>query len=396
MTMTETDAWGPVRARERDPDRTVNYVLPTEILFGDGVIEQLGSRMAAMGLSRPLVVTDGGVRAAGIVDPVLDSLSRAGLESPVYDGVRSDPTTDVVVEARDLLREGGHDSVIGVGGGSPMDVAKAAAALLTNPGSPADYVGREKLGADPVPIVAVPTTAGTGSEVTMWSVLTDSASGNKVSIGSVRIMPRLAVLDPNLTLGLPPAITAATGMDALSHAVESYGSVWNHAIAEGLSLRATELIGGHLRRAVSDGSDIEARRAMLMASLVAELAANSTRLGLAHALAIPLGARHHVPHGLANALLLPHVVSFNEAAAPDRYANVRGLLAPDGGTGEGAGEAIARLNRDIGIEDRLANWGVSEEDFPPLIERALLSDNVQANPREAGEAELTAILRAAL
>ncbi len=136
---------------------------------------------------------------------------------------------------------------------------------------------------------------------------------------------------------------------------------------------------------------------MLMASLVAELAANSTRLGLAHALAVPLGARHHVPHGLANALLLPHVVSFNEAADPDRYARLASLLAPEGETGgEGAGKAIARLNRDIGIEDRLSGWGVSEEDLPPLVERALLSDNVQANPREAGEGELTAILRAAL
>lgn len=396
MAVTQSDVWGTIRARERDPARIVNYVLPTQILFGDGVSGMLGLRMAEMGLRRPLVVTDEGVRAVGIVDSVLDSLSGGGLRAPVYDRVRSDPTTDVVLEARDLLREGGHDSVIGLGGGSPMDVAKAAGALLTNPGSPADYVGREKLEADPVPIVAVPTTAGTGSEVTMWSVLTDSTSGNKVSIGSVRIMPRLAVLDPGLTLGLPPAITAATGMDALSHAVESYGSVWNHAIAEGLSLQAVELIGGHLRRAVSDGSALEARRAMLMASLVAELAANSTRLGLAHALAIPLGARHHVPHGLANALLLPHVVSFNEAAAPDRYARLRGLLAPDGEPGEGAGEAIACLNRDIGIEDHLANWGVSEEDFPPLVERALLSDNTQANPREAGEAELTAILRAAL
>ncbi len=395
--MTGTDAWGQIRARERDPGRTVDYVLPTEILFGDGVIGQLGSRMAGMGLRRPLLVTDDGVRAAGIVDRVLDNLSGAGLRVPVYEGVRSDPTTDIVLEARDLLLEGDHDSVIGLGGGSPMDVAKAAGALATNRGSIADYVGREKLEADPVPIVAVPTTAGTGSEVTMWSVLTDSSSGTKVSIGSVRIMPRLALLDPNLTLGLPPAITAATGMDALSHAAESYGSVWNHDIAEGLALRAVELIGSNLRRAVSDGSDAEARRSMLMASLVAELAANSTRLGLAHALAIPLGARHHVPHGLANALLLPHVVSFNAAADPDRYARLARRLAPEGeAAGEGAGKAIARLNRDIGIGDRLGVWGVTEEDLPPLVELAMRSDNVQANPREAGEAELTAVLRAAL
>ncbi len=221
--------------------------------------------------------------------------------------------------------------------------------------------------------------------------MTDPESGNKVSIGSMRIMPRLALLDPDLTLGLPPAITAATGMDALTHAMESYGSVWSHPIAEGLALHAVELTGGHLRRAVADGTDREARAAMLMASLIAELAANSTRLGLSHALAVPLGAGHHVPHGLANAILLPHVVDFNAAADPDRYARMASLLGPDG-----VGDAVNSLNRDIGIDERLSDWGVGEEDLPVLAQLALRSDNVRANPREAGEIELVAILRAAL
>ena len=389
--MTRTDSWGPIKARERDPGRTVVYALPTEIVFGSGEVGTLGRRLAEMGLRRPLVVTDKGLRSAGIVDRVLDSLSGSGLRPAVFDDVLSDPTTSVVEEASDVLRRGDHDSVIGLGGGSPIDAAKAAGALRTNPGCAIDYVGRDRLEADPLPIVAVPTTAGTGSEVTMWSVLTDPESGNKVSIGSMRIMPRLALLDPDLTLGLPPAITAATGMDALTHAMESYASVWSHPIAEGLAIHAVELVGGHLRRAVADGTDREARAAMLMASLIAELAANSTRLGLSHALAVPLGARHHVPHGLANAILLPHVVDFNAAADPDRYARMASLLGPDG-----VGDAVNSLNRDIGIDERLSDWGVGEEDLPVLAQLALRSDNVQANPREAGETELVAILRAAL
>lgn len=391
--MTSADTWGPVRVRRRDPDRVVGYQIPTEIVFGAGVVACLGCRLEEMGLRRPLVVTDRGVRSAGIVERVSGSLSQSGIDAAVFDRVESDPATDIVEEVRDILSRENHDSVIGLGGGSSMDVAKAAAALATNPGSPLDYVGREKLESDPLSIVAVPTTAGTGSEVTMWSVLTDARSGNKVSIGSMRIMPRLALLDPDLTLGLPPRITAMTGMDALSHAVESYGSVWSHPIAEGLALQAIELIGKHLSRAVSDGTDREARRSMLMASLIAELAANSTRLGLCHALAIPLGARHHVPHGLANAILLPHVVSFNLTADPARYARIGPLIDP---TARDAADALARLNRDIDITARLSEWGVDEASLPTLVEAALRSDNVLANPREASEPELTAIVRAAL
>lgn len=391
--MPRTDAWGAIKAQERDADRVVDYQLPTQIVFGGGVITQLGPRVAEMGLHRPLVVTDEGVRAAGIVDRVLDSLSESDLQSSVFDGVQPNPTTQTVEEVRDLLHQGNHDSIIGLGGGSSMDAAKAAGALRTNPGSALDYVGRDQLEADPLPTVAIPTTAGTGSEVTMFSVLTDSDTGSKVSIGAVRIMPRLALLDPELTLELPASLTATTGMDALSHAVESYGSVWTHPIAEGLALHAIELVGQHLRRAVAKGTDREARRAMLMASLMAEMAANSTRLGLAHSLGVPLGALHHVPHGLALALLLPHVVNFNAAADPDRYARLARTLDPDS---DGAGDAVDRLRRDIGVEDRLANWGVGEDDLPAIAELALKSDNTQANPRVAGHTELVDILRAAL
>lgn len=312
---------------------------------------------------------------------------RAGL----YDEVRSDPPTWQAEAVARLLIKDQHDGVIGLGGGSSLDTAKAGAALATNGGAARDYVGRDRLLHDPLPIIAIPTTAGTGSEVTIWSVLTDEETGAKVSIGSTRIMPAVALLDPELTLGLPPRVTAMTGMDALSHAVESYGSVWNHPIAEGLALQAIEAIGAALLRAVERGEDLEARRTMLQASMVAELAANSTRLGLCHALALPLGARHHVPHGLANALLLPHVVAFNTPADPARYARIANALhAVD------AAVTIGDLSARIGTAIPLRDWGIGNEDLESLASMALKSDNVQANPRHADVPELVAILQAAL
>jgi alcohol dehydrogenase len=390
--MTAVDTWGAVRARPRDVARPFHYQLPTEIVFGEGRIAELGDHLTRFGVARPLLVTDRGLRATGIVNQVEASIADAGLEVDVFDAVTSDPLTTTVEEVRDRILERGHDATVGIGGGSSLDVAKAAAALAKNPGAPGDYVGREKLEHDPLPIFAVPTTAGTGSEVTIWSVLTDERTGAKVSIGSVRMMPRVALLDPELTYGLPPALTAATGMDALSHAIESYGSVWNHPIAESLALRAVELIGRHLRTAVEHGSDRDARRGMLMASLISEMAANSTRLGLCHALALPIGAVHHVPHGLANAMLLAEVADFNAGADPERYRTISRLLDET----DDAGVAIDRLRRDIGITERLSDWKIQASDFGRLAEMAMKSDNVQANPREADQAELIAVLQAAL
>jgi alcohol dehydrogenase len=390
--MTPEDTWGPIHPRPRDLGRPFQYQLPTEIVFGEGRIDDIADHLKKHGITRPLIITDHGLRATGIIDRVESLLSKAGFDADTFDDVTSDPKTSTVEEVRERITDRRHNGTIGVGGGSALDVAKAAAALATNSGAPTDYVGREKLVHDPLPIIAVPTTAGTGSEVTMWSVLTDAQTGKKVSIGSVRIMPRVALLDPELTYGLPPAITASTGMDALSHAVESYGSVWNHSIAEPLALRAIELVGKNLRQAVENGADREARRGMLMASLVSELAANSTRLGLCHALAIPVGATHHVPHGIANAILLSPVADFNAAADPIRYQTVASLL---NGSNDAA-TAIDTLRRSVGIVGGLASWNVTPDDFGRIADMALQSDNVQANPREAGKEDLIAILQAAL
>lgn len=390
--MSTKDQYGPVHARRRDAGRMAVYELPTRIVLGLGSVHQLGKELDGLNVRRPLVVTDQGVKGAGIIDRVLEALRPHGKAPGVFDEVESDPTTAIVERLGAELSAGDHDGVIAVGGGSAMDAGKAAAALATNGGSTLDLVGPDNVATDPLPVLAIPTTAGTGSEVTQFAVLSDKDAGTKVSIASMKVMPRVALLDPELTYSLPAQITASTGVDALAHAVESYGSVWTHPIAEGLALYAVELVGRHLRTAV-EKKDHEARAAMLAASCIAELAANSTRLGLSHALAVPLGATHHVPHGVAVALTLPHMCRFNEAADPARYERLKAAFDPDATT---MSQAVESLNRNVGISGGLRSWGVDENDFDRVIGLALRSDNVLANPRSADHPELAAMLRAAL
>ncbi|SFB53812.1 alcohol dehydrogenase [Amycolatopsis marina] len=382
-----------VQLRERSSLREFDYEIPTRIVGGPNVIARLPAELDRYGVRSPLVITDAGIRSAGVLDVVLAALPGGRDSVAVFDAIESDPTTDSVDAAARMIHDGGHDVVVALGGGSPLDAAKAAAAVAIS-GRPAlDLVGPEKVDVAPLTVFAVPTTAGTGSEVTRFCVLNDPASQRKVSISSMRVTPRLALLDPELTTGLPAGITAATGFDALAHAVESYGSVWNNPISEGHARHAVTLIGTHLRDAVHDPTNRQARMGMLAASCIAELAANSTRLGLAHALAVPLGAAHKIPHGVAVAHMLPEMCTFNERAEPGRYAELARCLAPGA---DRLADAVRTLRSDVGLTTRLRDWGVGEADFKPIVEIALGSDNTQANPRIAGESELTDLLRAAL
>ncbi|WP_158228388.1 iron-containing alcohol dehydrogenase family protein [Pseudonocardia sp. MH-G8] len=378
-----------VQLRERTALRAFDYEIPTRIIGGPAAIARLGGELTRYGVRNPVVITDAGIRAAGILDIVLTHLPGS---VPVFDGIASDPTTDSVEEAARVIREGVHDGVIAIGGGSPLDAAKAAAAAATTGRPVLDLVGPDKVDIAPTTLIAVPTTAGTGSEVTRFCVLSDAASRRKVSISSMRVMPKLALLDPELTTGLPAGLTAATGFDALAHAVESYCSVWNNPISEGHARHAVTLIGTHLRTAVNRPADLPARMGMLAASCIAELAANSTRLGLAHALAVPLGAAHSIPHGIAVAHMLPEMCAFNEEAEPARCAELARCLAPGA---RSLSEAVRALRADVGLTTRLRDWKVTERDFSPIVELALSSDNTRANPRIAGANELTDLLRAA-
>jgi alcohol dehydrogenase len=357
------------------------------------VLEELPALLEQIKVVNPLLITDKGLAATTVPAQVTTVLDKAGVTHAVFDEVQSDPSTQLVDQIAELVLKGGHDGVIGLGGGSAMDSAKAAAAAATNGVSSLKLVGQENVENAPLPIIAIPTTAGPGSEVTRFAVLTDEKAGAKVSIASMKIMPVFAILAPELTVGLPAKFTSGTGLDALGHAIESYGSVWNNPISEGMALQAITLIGQHLRTATNDPTNLQARGGMLAASCIAELAANTTRLGLAHALAVPLGATHHIPHGLAVGMMLVPMCAFNEQVDPERYARIASALEP-GSTDIVA--ALTSLYEDIGMESRLAEFGVIPEDYDRVIDLALKSDNVDANPREASRAQLAALLGAAL
>jgi alcohol dehydrogenase class IV len=386
-----------------DTEQVFNFLpIPTDVHFGFGSIRSLPERVRDLGTHAILVVTDPGVRAVGILDRVTTELAHAGRPLVVYDKVTADSGSALIAEGVAQLQEHGADLVVGVGGGSALDTAKAIAALATNPGSPLDYVGLHKLKLRPLPTIAIPTTAGTGSEVSLWSVFTDDSRQLKVAIGGIFVYPTVAVCDPDLTLDLPSRLTAATGLDALAHAIECYTNTACQPISAALAIEAIRLIGAHLRCAASFG-DRASRYAMMLASTMAGMAMNPTRLGLAHALAMPLGSWDlKIPHGIAIAVTLPKVMAFNCCGAPDRFVAVaRALGEPLDGCSvqEGAARAaqsVQRLADDVGIPRTLSEFGLREHHVTRVVDEAMKSGNVVVNPRRTTSEQLAAILRATL
>jgi len=387
-----------------DVGQTFNFLpIPTDVHFGFGTSRSLPNHVRSFGARKVFVVTDPGVRCSGIVDRVTGVLRQEAIDFEIYDQVTADSGSRLICEAVDTLKAAGADLVVGVGGGSALDTAKAVAALATNPGSPLDYVGLHKVRNRPLPTVAIPTTAGTGSEVSLWSVFTDDDRKLKVAIGGVLMYPAVALCDPELTMQLPPALTAFTGMDALAHAVECYTNTACQPISGALALKAIELIGTHLRRAALDGRDREARYGMLLASTLAGMAMNPTRLGLAHALAMPLGSWDlKIPHGIAIAVTLPPVMRFNCSAAPERFVDVaRALGEPVQGGGRldsasRAASAVSGLADAIGIPKGLSEYGLREHHVCDVVEEAMKSGNVTVNPRPTSKEQLAEILRSSL
>ena len=384
--------------------QTFNFFpVPTDIHFGCGVLSTLPDRLKSLGSRRPFLVTDPGVRATGVVERISALLSPVGLDLSVFDGVRPDSGSDLITAAASQAREYGADAVVGIGGGSSLDTAKAVAAMATNSGSILDYAGLHKIPVRPLPIIAVPTTAGTGSEVTLWSVFTDPDRQIKVAAGSMLLYPTVALCDPELTVDLPPSLTAATGMDALGHAVECYTNNACQPLSAALALEAIRLIGGALRTAVWNGQDRSARYAMLLASTMAGIAMNPTRLGLAHALAMPLGSwQLRVPHGVAIAITLPVVMEFNYLAGLEKYVDVaRALgesvdqLSPRDAAARSFA-AVKMLAQDVGIPGGLAQFGLGEEHIDCVAAEAIKSGNVAVNPHRTTVEDLRHILQKAL
>jgi alcohol dehydrogenase class IV len=371
------------------------------IVFGAGSLENLAEEVRRAGGRRALVVTDPGVRRAGILDAARGVLERAGVAHGVFDGVEADPRIEVAQRAAAAAADFGPDAVVGLGGGSALDIAKLVAALSANEGPVSAYFGMDLLPRPGLPSVLVPTTAGTGSEMTSIAVLSDVESQVKRAVVSPHLFARAALLDPKLTLSLPPAVTATTGMDALVHAVESYVGVRATVFTDTLNHRAIGLAARNLRRAFADGADLEAREGMLHASALAGMAFSNTQNGLAHALALAIGGRHHLPHGLLTAFTLPWVMEFNGEARPEKYAEIARLFGEkvDGlAVSEAARRSVAAIRSlldDLGISGRLSAYGVPPADFPALAKATLGATRlIGNNPRPVTERDVTAILEA--
>ena len=388
----------------QDIDHNQTFAFPaieTEVVFGFGVLERLPDKVAELGGSRVMLVTDRGVRASGMVDQVTTTLTRARIPVTLFDEVPQDSSSTSVERAVQRLKDAACDVVVGVGGGSSLDAAKAIAFATTNPPPVTQYAGLDKLKQPGLPVIAIPTTAGTGSEVSYWAVMTDDATQVKIGIGGALVFPRVALADPALTLSLPPFLTATTGMDALTHAIESYTNTSYQPISAALTYRAIELISASLVRAVQDGADREARYGMLLGSLLAGMGMNPTRLGIVHALAMPLGSwQLKIAHGTGNAVLLPHVMAFNQGGNPTLYADVARALGVDEADPVAASQAaIARvrvLNAETGIPPGLSALGLTEVLIPQVCAEAIKSGNIAVNPRPCTQGDLEGICWAAL
>ena len=376
-----------------------NWSFPTAVRFGNGRISELHDIVRELGSSRPLVVTDSGLKDLPPVQRSMEVLRSGGLESALFHGVKPNPTGTNVADGVMMFHSGGHDLVVAVGGGSALDAAKAIALMARQsiPMWDLEDIGDNWKRADtsrPVPVIAIPTTAGTGSELGRSSVITNEAEKRKVIVFHPRMMPDVVVMDPELTTGLPATITAATGMDALSHALEAYCAPSFHPMAEGVALNAVRLIKQWLPAATLDGGNLEARGQMLIASGMGCLALQKG-LGAIHALAHPLGALHDAHHGLLNAVLMPYVIEFNAPAITDKLNFLGRFLDLPNPSAAGLIEWIYELRETLAVPGTLAGMGVRDIDIDTVARMGVADPCAGGNPVPLDEAALTQILLAA-
>ena len=382
------------------------FQCPAKIVTGDGSASAVGAEAQVLGITRAVVVTDKVLHEkTDSVSKVVAGLQAAGISAAVFDDVEPDPLVGTARRSAEFARRFTPDGVIGLGGGSPLDIAKATAAVLANE-TPLDQMwGVGNILKPALPMILLPTTAGTGSEVTPNCILTDvkpDGGHMKKGIVSPHILARTAIVDPVLTATAPPAVTAAAGMDALTHAIETYVSRNAQPITMPLALEAVRLIGKYLRRAVADGSDLEARRHMANASMLAGLAFANGFLGAVHAIAMAMGGQFNVAHGIANALMLPYVMEFNEMAATEKFARVAAALGePIQGLSEReaarrAALAVHQLVTDVSLPHVLADVKISEDRIPALAEESFGNQRLlKNNPRSTTVQDLARILESA-
>lgn len=381
-----------------------NFNTSSSIRFGAGLLAQLGEMVVSEIGTRVLLVTDPGMMATGIVDKALASLKSAGVAVTLYKDVKADPPESIVNLCAQMAIDCKAQGVIGLGGGSSLDVAKLAALLATGNESLKDAYGVGNAKGPRLPLILVPTTSGTGSEVTPISIVTTGES-EKMGVVSPVILPDIALLDPELTLGLPPHITAATGIDAMVHAIEAYASASanNNPISRNLATEALRLMGASLETAVHSGSDLKARSDMLLGSMMAGQAFANSPVAAVHALAYPIGGHFHVPHGLSNALVLPYVLRFNAEVAPRAYAEIAPFAFPDlakitheQDRANAFCEAMATLSKRCGLQQTLREMNIPQDFLPKLASDAMNQTRLLVNnPRELTEEDALNIYKAA-
>ena len=373
------------------------FTLPTKIIFGPGCVKQLAEEIAAIGGKKPLIITDPGIRGAGIGRIVTDLLEEAGIEYGLFDGVEANPKDVNAEAAAREARACGADFLIAVGGGSPIDCAKAVGVLLAHDAEfIKPYEGKTAATLPNPPLITIPTTSGTGSEITFSSVITDTKNKYKMTVKSPYTAATTALCDPELTISVPPAVTAATGVDALTHSIEGFTATCSEPIGDAAALYSIELIAGNLVKAYKDGSDLEARSNMLMASMLGGISFSHSDVASVHCIAEALGSMYDLPHGTCNAIFLPYVMEYNMDYCVDRYARVAGALGLTYDSDEdGAAKAVTyvkQLTKDVELPT-FASLDPDPADFPALADMAYKNGSNDSNPRPMTAADYEALLK---
>ncbi|HHF0511633.1 TPA: L-threonine dehydrogenase [Vibrio antiquarius] len=381
---------------------TSAFFIPTVNLMGAGCLKDAADSIQSQGFKKGLIVTDKILNQIGVVKQVQDLLTERDVATVVYDGTQPNPTITNVNDGLTLLKENECDFVISLGGGSPHDCAKGIALVASNGGKIGDYEGVDQSAKPMLPLVSINTTAGTASEMTRFCIITDEERHIKMAIVDKHTTPLMSVNDPELMLAKPASLTAATGMDALTHAIEAYVSIAATPITDAVAIKAIELIQAHLRTAVKNGENLEAREQMAYAQFMAGMAFNNASLGYVHAMAHQLGGFYDLPHGVCNAILLPHVQRYNAQVCPERLrdvakamgVDVEGMSAEQGAAA--AIDAIVELAKDVGIPSGIKELGAKLEDIPTLADNALKDACGFTNPKQATHEEISKIFEEAM
>ncbi len=383
-------------------EQVYGFFIPSVTLIGIGAHKEVPEKMKSLGGKKVCLVTDKGITGAGITEQMTDLLTKGGLEVAVYDETIPNPTDKNVHDGVDFYKKNNCDSLITLGGGSSHDCGKGVGLVIANGGKIHDFEGIDKSTNPMPPYLAINTTAGTASEMTRFCIITDTSRKVKMAIVDWRVTPNMAIDDPLLMVGMPPALTAATGMDALTHAVEAYVSNIATPMTDACAIKAIELVSDYLRKAVANGQDMEARDKMCYAQYLAGMAFNNASLGHVHAMAHQLGGFYDLPHGVCNAILLPHVERWNLNARLERFVDIAKAMGEQievlskREAADRALSAIEKLSSDIGIPKGLAELGVKEKDIPTMTANAQADACGFTNPTCFSDEDVAAIYKAAL